>query len=436
MLGGIAERLARQIETATGCEARSVRARTPAARRLTGELRPLARAAHGLRRGALPRRGDGERHGRAGGRRDRAGTLRRRSWAGREASIVIPIPSRRDGTSAFASATNRPAPSSIALRLAAKRRRATKRCSSPTNRSRRPLRGSPGILARTHASTPIVDPSDSPALLKDVEPRSRGVASRKRGVGLTCAPLGLAAILAACAQEVSAPPPNPTAPVPTATVPDAGAPPITSACAPSTPSRVRRLSQGEYRRAVQALVGVEPSLLSSAQDPLVHGFDNNAEALAISPGNLEDFALAAELTAATVNLAALAPCASTDLRACGEHFAASFAERAFGRPASSEEVERLRAQYRLGAASENHARGIRLVIETVLVSPHFLYRVEIGSPPARSPRRARARHGGDGQRLVVRAHRRATRRGTRRSRSERSGVCDSSSLARRGTTPR
>ena len=142
-----------------------------------------------------------------------------------------------------------------------------------------------------------------------MEPRSRDVASCRRGVGLTWGTWGTAVALVACAQEVGAPLPNRTAPVPTATVPDAGSPPstvpdagsppVTGTCAPSTPSRVRRLSQGEYRRAVQTLVGVEPSMLSSAQDPLVHGFDNNAEALAISPGNLEDFALAAELTAAS-----------------------------------------------------------------------------------------------------------------------------------------
>jgi uncharacterized protein DUF1588/uncharacterized protein DUF1592/uncharacterized protein DUF1595/uncharacterized protein DUF1587/uncharacterized protein DUF1585 len=229
-----------------------------------------------------------------------------------------------------------------------------------------------------------------------VEPRIRGVAPCKRGVGLFFGAWGVLAGVVACSHEVSAPPPNRSAPAPTAGVPDAGAPPtsvpdtgappVTGTCAPSTSSRVRRLSQDEYRRAVQALVGIEPPILSwSAPDPLVHGFDNNAEALAISPGTLEDFALAAELTAASVDPAALAPCGSDELGACAERFVASFAERAFGRPPSHEELERLQAQYRLGAASEDHARGVRLVVETVLVSPHFLYRIEIGSAPHDRP---------------------------------------------------
>ena len=157
-----------------------------------------------------------------------------------------------------------------------------------------------------------------------------------------------------------------------------GVPP---ACVTKTTSRVRRLSSTEYRRAIRDLVGAEPAtLFSSAPEAVVHGFDNNADALTISSGNLEDFALTAELTAASIDPLALAACEpAQEPEACARSFAQSFAARAYGRPATPEEAERLVSQYRLGAGLEDHARGIRLVVETVLLSPHFLYRVELGS---------------------------------------------------------
>jgi hypothetical protein len=195
--------------------------------------------------------------------------------------------------------------------------------------------------------------------------------------------------LFACSAELRAPEHDQPATVPTSTpgVPDAGPRPVPPDCAPGTASRVRRLSQTEYRRAVKELVGVEPSTLSwSAADPLVHGFDNNAESLAISPGNFEDFALAAEVTAAEVDLATLVPCEpGTELDACAARFVATFAERAYGRAPTADELERLSAQYRLGVGVGDHARGIRLVVETVLVSPNFLYRSEIGAPHPERP---------------------------------------------------
>jgi hypothetical protein len=86
-----------------------------------------------------------------------------------------------------------------------------------------------------------------------------------------------------------------------------------------------------------------------------------------------------------VDVSALAPCDAAlapELDACVREHVASLAARAYGRAVTPDEVERLHAQYRLGAGLEGHERGIRLVIETVLVSPHFLYRVEVGSSTA------------------------------------------------------
>lgn len=61
-----------------------------------------------------------------------------------------------------------------------------------------------------------------------------------------------------------------------------------------------------------------------------------------------------------------------------------FASRAFRRPVKPEEVERLK---RLVKLAEEHGdsveQGMRLALEAILVSPHFLYRVEADPPGSR-----------------------------------------------------
>lgn len=152
-------------------------------------------------------------------------------------------------------------------------------------------------------------------------------------------------------------------------------------CAPVTERRVRRLSQEEYELTVAELFGAPQPLVSwSSRDVLVQGYDTNASALTVSSGNFEDFALTAEVLAGAADVAKLAPCPAGALpEACAGDFASSFAERAFGRPISPEERLRFEQVYRTGADPDGYEAGIRLVIEAVLVSPHFLYRTELGA---------------------------------------------------------
>lgn len=60
-----------------------------------------------------------------------------------------------------------------------------------------------------------------------------------------------------------------------------------------------------------------------------------------------------------------------------------FATRAFRRPATSDEIERLVALSRMAReAGDSFEVGIQLAVEAVLVSPHFLFRVELNEPVA------------------------------------------------------
>ena len=60
-----------------------------------------------------------------------------------------------------------------------------------------------------------------------------------------------------------------------------------------------------------------------------------------------------------------------------------FATRAFRRPAKSEEVDHLLAFYKLARGEgDRFEDGIRLALTAALVSPHFLYRIELDPPGA------------------------------------------------------
>ncbi|HWA74599.1 MAG TPA: DUF1588 domain-containing protein [Polyangiaceae bacterium] len=141
---------------------------------------------------------------------------------------------------------------------------------------------------------------------------------------------------------------------------------------------MRRLSAVEYTRAVSALTLVTPFPLS-APDPVVHGFDDNADALAISTGNFEDFRLSAELAANAFDVSGRRPCPSqAQQESCARDFAASFSERAFGRRASDAELATQLDLYHQASGDDGYEAGIRAIVQAVLMSPHFLYRTELG----------------------------------------------------------
>ncbi|HMI87159.1 MAG TPA: DUF1588 domain-containing protein [Polyangiaceae bacterium] len=158
-------------------------------------------------------------------------------------------------------------------------------------------------------------------------------------------------------------------------------PPVDPGVCPSaTSQRARRISLGEFEGAVTDLIGVSSGLTGAVTpEPSVHGFDNQSDALSISSGNFEEFAVTAQLTAEAANVTALAPCAADDAtEACASSFVEAFARRAFGRELSLAEQDDLLALYAEGAAFQGYERGIRTVIEAVLLSPYFLYRTEVG----------------------------------------------------------
>jgi len=77
-------------------------------------------------------------------------------------------------------------------------------------------------------------------------------------------------------------------------------------------------------------------------------------------------------------LSALNPCdvTATGEESCARQFIVTFGKRAFRRPITSDETTRFLALYTTGRMGGTYADGISVVIEMMLQSPHFIYRVE------------------------------------------------------------
>jgi Protein of unknown function (DUF1588)/Protein of unknown function (DUF1592)/Protein of unknown function (DUF1595)/Protein of unknown function (DUF1587)/Protein of unknown function (DUF1585) len=169
-----------------------------------------------------------------------------------------------------------------------------------------------------------------------------------------------------------------------------------AACAAEAlpPAFMRRLTHGEYRNSVEDLLGADlpDPTLGFPQEPVILGFDNNREAIATSDVLVERYRDAAEVYAAAVvedaaRREAVVGCdAAQD--GCLEQFVRRFGRLAYRRPLEDDEVAALVA-LGLDAAAEDPEPELatRVVLEALLQSPSFLYRVELGTPDPEDPER-------------------------------------------------
>ena len=149
------------------------------------------------------------------------------------------------------------------------------------------------------------------------------------------------------------------------------------------PSPMRRLSNSEYVNTVKDLFGGQlPADLSFIAEARVDGFDNNADGRTVSNTLALQYYTAAEklAAAATANLPALLPCdpGARGEAACLDQFLDSFGKRAWRRPLEAAERDGLKKTFAQGKET-SFADGIASVIQVMLLSPQFMYRVERGS---------------------------------------------------------
>jgi hypothetical protein len=163
------------------------------------------------------------------------------------------------------------------------------------------------------------------------------------------------------------------------------------------PAPVRRLNKSQYRATVRDLLGIHFDAAHALPDDGAggEGFDNAAETLFLSPVHAEKYLdaakealrYAASDSAARARIFVATPDDKTPAEAAARRVLERFALRAYRRPARAGEVDRLMALFR-----KEHARGqpfdeaVLYALQAVLISPHFLFRVEEAAPPGK-PRR-------------------------------------------------
>lgn len=176
--------------------------------------------------------------------------------------------------------------------------------------------------------------------------------------------------------------------------PGAGAPdPGNSPGAAADPGTVvlHRLNRAEYNNTVRDLLGTALTPADTfPPDGVSGGFDNNASALTLSTTELRLMESAAETLAAEATdpqgatLQRIAPCAGSSVASCVEQFVRDFGLRAWRRPLADDEVAAMVAVARSGLQDyqETFAQQVERAVVAFLVSPHFLFRVELDSDPA------------------------------------------------------
>ncbi|WP_147869660.1 DUF1592 domain-containing protein [Stieleria maiorica] len=154
---------------------------------------------------------------------------------------------------------------------------------------------------------------------------------------------------------------------------------------------IRRLNKSEYNNTIRDLLGLDLNLADNfPSDDVAHGFDNMGEVLTIPPILFEKYLEAA----ATIAEKALADeqakkrvlpreAANDDEQvAVARENIRQFATRAFRRPISDDEADRLfsimRSAFERGAPKDEI---FQTVVTAILIHPSFLFRVERDPEP-------------------------------------------------------
>ena len=139
---------------------------------------------------------------------------------------------------------------------------------------------------------------------------------------------------------------------------------------------LRRLTHSQYNNTVRDLLGDRAALADQfPPDDFINGFKNQYDAQNLSPLLEEAYSDAAERLAANAfrngDTNHLIPCAPS--AQCRSTFVRTFGKKAFRRPLDATETGRYVALF---ARESDFLKGAQLVVEAMLQSPNFLFRLD------------------------------------------------------------
>jgi hypothetical protein len=150
---------------------------------------------------------------------------------------------------------------------------------------------------------------------------------------------------------------------------------------------LRRLNRAEYNNTIRDLVGIDFQPADDfPQDDVGYGFDNIGDVLSLPPLLMEKYLAAAEKI---VEKALASPEArkrifivTTQNEESARQILERFATRAYRHPLRGDELRRLMRFVETAEKNrDGFETGIGLAMQAVLVSPHFLFRVETDRKP-------------------------------------------------------
>ena len=139
---------------------------------------------------------------------------------------------------------------------------------------------------------------------------------------------------------------------------------------------LRRLTHSQYNNTVRDLLGDQTAPANQfPPEDFVNGFKDQYDAQSLSPLLAEAYSTAAEKLARNAlrngDTHGLIPCKAS--AACRDQFIRKFGLRAFRRPLDAGEVRRYAALF---TRETDFLKGAQLVIEAMLQSPSFLFRLD------------------------------------------------------------
>ncbi len=161
---------------------------------------------------------------------------------------------------------------------------------------------------------------------------------------------------------------------------------VPAACASTTVTvdagKWRRLTQRQYRNTVKDLLGIDANIGNFLDDSTTGTFATNT--LPPQSSDISAYAESAEVLAAlaVADPGRLTNCdpATAGNDVCAAKFIKEFGARAYRRELTAIEMTLLTETYNVGKA-DGFAQGLRLVLQSVLQSPNFLYLAEYGVSP-------------------------------------------------------